>query len=176
MNEEEKIDPGHRKVVKILRIAGFILFVLGGVCILVAFINLIGVIMDGASGPPRLFWLFFIGIPLSFFGLVMISAGFAGKIARFQAAQYAPVAKDTFNYMAEGTQEGVKTIAKSITQGMEEGKTGVKEDAKSFLKCPACGFMETPEAKFCSGCGPRSLLLKQINNLPCSPLAEYSWR
>jgi len=153
MSEEEKIDPGHRKILKFLRTVGPILIVVGGLCILVAFINLISVIMEGASGPPRLFWLFFVGIPLSFFGLVMISFGFAGKIARFHAAQYAPVAKDTFNYMAEGTQDGVKTIAKSISQGIEEGKADVKADAKPSLHCPACGFAETTNAKFCSNCG-----------------------
>jgi hypothetical protein len=40
-----------------------------------------------------------------------------GKVARYSAAELAPVAKDTFNYVAKESSEGVSSIAKSIKQG-----------------------------------------------------------
>ena len=106
MSEEEKIDPGHQRVLKILRTVGPILLVLGALCMLVAFVDLVRVMMK-LSDWPRFFWLFFVGAPLTFFGVVLTSTGYAGRIARFHAAQYTPVAKDTFIYMAEGTQDGI---------------------------------------------------------------------
>ena len=152
MSEEEKIDPGHLKVLKVLRTVGPILLVLGGLCMLVAFIDLVRVMMD-ISDWPRFFWLFFVGGPLLFLGVAMTSTGYAGRIARFHAAQYAPVAKDTFNYMAEETQDGIKTVARSIAQGVQDAKEDVNEDEKARLRCPACGFVETGNATYCSGCG-----------------------
>lgn len=157
MSDEEKIDPGHRKVVAVLRIVGPLFLAMGGLCMLVAFIELVGVMNDMHSGPPCLFWLFFIGMPLLFIGFVMTLAGFAGKIARFQAAQYAPVAKDTLNYMAEGTQDAVKTVARAVGEGVGAGISAASPDAsesaKTICRCPKCGFAETTDAKFCSGCG-----------------------
>ena len=89
--EEEKINPGHEKTRKKLRIAGII-------CLAVGLpLSCIG-----------------IGIPLIFAGLVMTMYGFAGKMARYQAAEMAPVQKDAFNYIADGTQGGVKTVAKRL--------------------------------------------------------------
>lgn len=151
MSEEEKIDPGHQKVLKILRTVGPILLVLGALCMLVAFVDLVRVMMK-LSDWPRFFWLFFVGAPLTFFGVVLTSTGYAGSIARFHAAQYTPVAKDTFNYMAEGTQDGIKTVARSITQGIREGAAEGSDDLP-LQRCPACGYVETGDARFCSGCG-----------------------
>jgi hypothetical protein len=152
MSEEEKIDPGHQKVLKVLRTVGPILLVLGGLCTLVAFIDLVRVMMD-ISDWPRFFWLFFVGGPLIFLGSALTSTGYAGRIARFHAAQYAPGAKDTFNYMAEGTQDGIKTVARSVAEGIQEAGVAATSQSKETLKCPACGFVETGNAAYCSGCG-----------------------
>lgn len=153
MSDEEKINPGHRKAAKILRIGGLLILAIGLICTGIALFNFAGVMMDMHAGPPRLFWLGFIGLPLMFVGSAMTIFGFADKVARFHAAQYAPVAKDTFNYMAEGTQDGVKTVARSIAEGINEARADVKGDLGKTLRCPACGFAETPDARYCSGCG-----------------------
>jgi membrane protease subunit (stomatin/prohibitin family) len=133
--EEEIINPGHEKTRKKLRIAGIICLVAG------LPLSCIG-----------------IGIPLIFVGLVMTMYGFAGKMARYQAAEIAPVQKDTFNYMADGTKGGVKTVANAAGEGLATGfaaggMNAVPTNANAGIRCHKCNFIETPEAKFCSSCG-----------------------
>jgi hypothetical protein len=82
---------------------------------------------------PRLFWCFFVGMPFLFVGIIMCKLGYIGAVVRYLAGETAPVAKDTFNYMAEGTQDGVRTIARSAAEGMKEGlqqKQGSEEQAR----------------------------------------------
>ena len=73
------------------------------------------------SGPPVLFVRAFIGMPVLFIGIVMCMFGFMGALARYVTAEQAPVAKDTINYMAEGTQDAVRTVARVAAQGVAEG-------------------------------------------------------
>ena len=68
---------------------------------------------------------------------------FLGAIYRFVAGEAAPVAKDTFNYMATGTTDGVRDIASAIKQGFTGGA----------MTCPACGCNHDIDAKFCDNCG-----------------------
>jgi hypothetical protein len=69
------------------------------------------------GGPPEYFWCCFVGMPIMFVGGVMTKFAYMGKVARYSAAELAPVAKDTFNYVAKESSEGVSSIAKSIKQG-----------------------------------------------------------
>jgi hypothetical protein len=134
--EEEKINPSHEKTRNKLRKAGIICMI--------------------ASLP--LMCLPFIGFPLMFAGLIMTMFGYAGKMARYQAAEIAPVQKDTFNYMADGTKGGVKTVADAAGEGLATGfaaggmNPGTAESTPG-VRCHKCNFIETPEAKFCSECG-----------------------
>ena len=103
----------------------------------------------------------FIGFPLMFAGLVMTMFGYAGKMARYQAAEIAPVQKDTFNYMADGTKDGVRTVANAAGEGLvggfaAGGLTGAgaaAADSQPGVRCHKCNFVETADAKFCSKCG-----------------------
>ena len=52
---------------------------------------------------------------------MMCLFGFVGAFARYMAAEQAPVAKDTVNYMAENTQDAVRTVARVAAQGVTEG-------------------------------------------------------
>ena len=115
MSEEEKIDPGHGAVRGVLRLAGPVLIGIGGLCMVIAFVDFFSSV--NSSGPPKLFFLFFIGVPILFAGLVTTSAGFAGRIARYQAGEAAPVVKDTFHYMVEGTKDDVKTVTQPVRCG-----------------------------------------------------------
>ena len=137
--EEEKINPGHEQTRNKLRKAGLI-------CLIVAL---------------PLMCIPFIGFPLMFAGLVMTMFGFAGKMARYQAAEIAPVQKDTFNYMADGTKSGVRTVANAAGEGLTTGFAAGgmakiasdRRDSQPGVRCHKCNFVETPEAKFCSNCG-----------------------
>lgn len=154
--EEEKIDPGHRTPRTVLRVIGPVTFGIGVLLTAVALASF-GVAM--ATGrPPVLLVLAFFGLPLVFVGTIVTFAGYMGKIARFTQAETAPVARDTFNYLADGTKDGVKTVAAAIGEGIGAG-IGAAGDALVTAKktvevrCRKCSFMETADAKFCSGCG-----------------------
>ena len=78
----------------------------------------------GSFQPPRFFWCAFLGMPFLFVGLVLCGFGFQGAVLRYQLGEVAPVTKDTFNYLAEGTQEGMKTVATTIGEGIAAGMSG----------------------------------------------------
>ena len=147
MLEEQKINPKHREIRQVLRIAGPVAAGFG--CLLMA----IGVgsffLSFGGSGPPRFFWCAFLGMPILFVGVVMCMFGFMGAVARFQAGEVAPVGKDTFNYLAEGTKGGVQTLATAVGAGLTQGMAGTDKTAR----CPKCGHPNDADAKFCDECG-----------------------
>jgi len=95
---------------------------------------------------PKFFWCLFLGMPCVFFGGVMSKIAFMGSVARYMSAESAPVAKDTFNYMADGTKDGVRDIASAIREGM------VGEQDKGVC-CPDCKQPNDHDAKFCDACG-----------------------
>ena len=51
-------------------------------------------------------------------GGAMIKFAYIGTIARYSAGEIAPVAKDTFNYVAKGSAEGVSAIVQAIKQSL----------------------------------------------------------
>lgn len=112
--------PKHSGTRKFLRIAGPLILAIG------ALLEIIGIgsfmaSVNNKSWPPALFVCAFIGIPALFIGAVMCMFAFLGAFTRYLAAEQAPVAKDTINYLADGTQEAVKTVARAAAQGVAEG-------------------------------------------------------
>ncbi len=112
--------PRHNGVRRFLRIGGPIILAVGGLFALVG-VGSFFVAMINHSGPPALFFCAFIGLPLMFIGGAMCLFGFVGAFARYVAAEQAPVAKDTVNYMAANTQDAVRTVARAAAQGVTEG-------------------------------------------------------
>ena len=112
--------PKHSGVRKFLRTAGPLALAAGALLVVVGFGSFF-LSMVSHSGPPVLFVCAFIGMPLLFIGTVMCMFGFMGALARYVSAEQAPVAKDTINYMAEGTQDAVRTVARAAAQGVNEG-------------------------------------------------------
>ena len=147
--DEKQIDPGHSSARDTLRIVGPMIALVGLIFIIVGTVDFFRAF--GGDGPPKLFWCPFIGIPLLFVGGVLSSFGYMGKMARYQAQEMAPVAKDTFNYMAEGTSEGIKTVAGAIGQGLREG--GLGSGSQTMVRCHKCNALVGVDAKFCSQCG-----------------------
>ena len=173
VSDEEKINPGHETARNLLRIAGPIILAVGGLFMLVGLVSFFSAFGAG-MGPPRFFWCFFVGMPLLFVGVVMTNFGYMGAIFRYQAGEVAPVGKDTFNYMADGTQPGVRTIAAAIGAGLAEGANREKTNcpkcehandlearfchecgAAITKTCVSCGRVNEGDAKFCNGCGSR---------------------
>lgn len=141
---QQPIDNHHARKRHVLRIIGPIIFGLGLVLTAIGFGT---VVLGDPFGHKLLAALSFVGLPLMFVGAVLSMMGFSGAVARYQAGEYAPVATDTLNYMAEGTQDGVRTVAKAIGEGLR-GEAGSAE-----LTCPACGAANEAGSKFCDQCG-----------------------
>ena len=142
--------PEQNAVRGFLRKAGPLIFGAGLLCIIVAMVNFF--MAFGGGGPPRLFWLFFVGMPLLFVGGVMSQYGFMGVVARYFAGEVAPVASDAVNYMADETKSAVETVAKSAAKGVAEGiATGKMAAEQKF--CPHCGLAVKVDFKFCPKCG-----------------------
>ena len=145
MREEEKINPGHTQVRGALRTIGPCILAVGGILTLIGLGSFFS--SFGTFNPPRYFWCAFLGMPLMALGAGLTKFGYMGAVARYVAGEAAPVGKDTFNYIAEGTQDGVRTVAGAI----REGFTGVS--AGTEIQCSACSQTNDANAKFCSGCG-----------------------
>ena len=89
----------------------------------------------------------FIGVPLLFLGSVFTILGFLGDVARYQAQEVAPVGKDVVNYMVDGTKDSIKTVARSIKEGLSDDY-----DDKKVI-CERCFTENDSDAKYCDNCG-----------------------
>jgi len=145
----DKIDPRHEQSRSILRKVGISLIVVGAILTIIGIASFF--MAFGGMEPPRYFWCAFIGLPLGFAGLVMTSYGFMGAVARYSAEEFAPVGKDTFNYMAGGTKDSVKTLATAVGEGLRAGSSAPAPAER--VRCHKCNRANDVDAKFCSGCG-----------------------
>lgn len=109
----------HAAIRGLLRLGGGIALALGLLFMAVGLISFFS--SFGTFESPRYFWCMFVGMPLFGIGLGMLKAGYLGAITRYMANETAPVAKDTINYIGEGTQPGVKATARAIAEGLREG-------------------------------------------------------
>lgn len=98
-------------------------------------------------------------------GVVMTKFGYMGRVARYVAEEIAPVANDTINYMADGTQNAVRTVARSVSAGIVQGMASAN-GAGAALACPQCGGQNPPDSQFCQQCGSAmSKLCKGCNQV-----------
>ena len=116
--------PQHNRTRSFLRVAGPVLAAGGLIFIIIGMVSFFSAF--GGGGPPRFFWCSFVGMPLLFVGSVMCMFGFLGAVARYTAAEQVPVATDAINDLAEGTQEAIKTVARSITEVVTEAQSKTK--------------------------------------------------
>jgi hypothetical protein len=120
MDDRQLSSPHHQTTRSVLRIGGPILAVVGLIFLIVGLVDFFGAF--GGGGPPQRFWCFFVGMPLLFVGLVMTQFGYLGAFYRYVATEATPVATDAFNETADGIQPGVRKIARSIAEGLNEGQ------------------------------------------------------
>ena len=165
MNEKQ-IDPGHSSTRNVLRTVGPVLALLGLGLATVGLVDFFRAF--GGSAEPRYFWCAFLGLPLLGVGLMLTKLGYLGKFIRYMAQEAAPPARDTFNYMAEGTQKGVKMVAGAIGQGLKEGGLG-PSGAATKIRCHKCNALNDTGARFCDQCGQAMAKSK-----PCPQCAEVN--
>jgi hypothetical protein len=151
----KSIDQNHQQKRKFLRTLGPIILIIGLILLVIA----ISSFFSGFSNPgigmmeDNKFFLAFIGMPLIFVGVAMTGAGFMGSVARYQASEMAPVAKDTVNYMVEGTKDSIKEVSKSIQEGINEGNGMMQSSDDAGLFCTQCGRQQEADARYCKYCG-----------------------
>jgi hypothetical protein len=143
MNDEERINPGHTETRAALRVIGPLVAAVGLVFVVIGLGSFFA--SFGSFQPPRYFWCAFVGLPLLGLGVFITKVAYMGRFFRYVAGESAPVVKDTFNYMAEGTQQGIRTLAGAVGDGLR--------GAESRSTCSKCGQSNDAEAKFCRKCG-----------------------
>lgn len=135
----------HDQARSTLRILGPAVLGVGLIFVAVGMISFFSSI--GSFQPPQYFWCCFVGLPITVVGIGMTKFAFMGTVARFAAAELAPVGKDTINYMATGTREAVRTVTSAIKEGLSE------PTSNESTPCPGCDTMNDGHAKFCDECG-----------------------
>ena len=113
--------PKHKATRSLLRVVGPSIALVGLIFLIVGAVNFFS--SFGGFEPPRLFWCFFVGMPLLFAGIVLSMLGFMGAVARYAAAEQVPVATDAINDLADGTRGAVKTVARAVAEGVNEAQT-----------------------------------------------------
>lgn len=157
------IRDSHTPLRNALRVVGPVVFLIGAGFMAVGLVDFFGAMAHSMrSGPtfghdpagtPDKFWCLFVGMPLLALGGWLTAAGFMGAVARYAASEAAPVGKDTFNYMAEGTQDGVRTVVRSVAAGLRDGADPPGGAGDAALACPGCDAVNDAGSKFCDQCG-----------------------
>lgn len=150
MKDERKIDPNHHQIRGLLRTVGPVVLGIGLLFTAVGFISFFQAF--GTFGPPRYFWCVFVGFPLIALGATMSKFGYLGAFSRYVMGEFAPVQKDTFNVLAEGTRPGVETLARAVGQGFAAA-AGTTAGMDRELQCPRCDAPYEASARFCTQCG-----------------------
>lgn len=143
MRKEKFMTEQHQKTRSFFRFLGPVLLVIGVICLIVALIDFFT--LQGFE-EPKFFWLFFVALPILFIGFVLAGLGFGGAIAKYESREYAPVVKDTINYLATETASGVKEISKAIQEGASSTHS---------MTCSKCNEENPIHAKFCNDCGEK---------------------
>lgn len=97
-------------------------------------------IVFGSFESPKLTWLFIIAMPLVTGGSICLKYGYMGAVIRYTSSEVAPVAKDTVNYMIDGTKDSIAGVIQEVR-------------GEKFNTCPKCNKKNPHTAKFCDNCG-----------------------
>jgi hypothetical protein len=131
------------------RAGGVAVFGIGLVLTVIAFADFF--IAFGGSGPPTLFFLAFIGIPLMGVGGWLLLAGFGGAAAKYAAGELAPTAKNAIGSLGlGGAGQTCPQCGSSVTATAK-----FCDECGSALSrtCPSCGNANAADARFCTECG-----------------------
>lgn len=137
MNKNGK---NHARTKLMLKIFGILLTAAGVTFAAVGFASFFGSM--GGGGMPDKFWCCFVGFPLLFAGISMLSFGFRREITTYVKNESVPVV----NEAAEETKPALRAIGSALREGMSEAEANTSV-------CSACGQKNGADAKFCGNCG-----------------------
>jgi len=152
----DDINPGHSQIRGILRIAGPGLILLGAALILSGFTmnkepktaffdNADQHFRESKELRGNQTSRIVPGMLCLILGIAASRFAFQGAVARYQAAEYAPVVTDTANYVARGAKQGIREVSSAIADGIRSEREGVT--------CPSCSTANDADARFCDNCG-----------------------
>lgn len=144
MSRRSRINPAHTTQRATARTLGILLVVVGAIFSLIGFVDFFGAF--GGNGIPTKFWCLFVGFPLLGIGSALLKVGYLGAMTRYVAGETAPVVKDTFDYLADGTAASVKKTARAVHDGL-------RDDPDAARHCAKCGDANAADARFCDACG-----------------------
>lgn len=98
----------HEKLKKKLKIAGFVLVIVGAVLTLAAFIDFFITVGNPDKGMPKLFFLAFIGLPMLGIGAGLLTFAFRREIATYSKNESVPVINEASSEIAPAIQNVVK--------------------------------------------------------------------
>jgi ribosomal protein L40E len=186
--EPNAIDPRHSGPRTVLRTLGPVLIIVGVILLIVGVTKMFGIGQSSRAMPSfntpfetaardmhndfdstrdRSFGGFGIvalGMLCTAVGIGMTSYGYMGRVARYVAGEIAPVGVDTFNAVAAGSQNGIRTVSKAIGEGLGQAvgaaRAGVAaagtdsaSAGKVVVRCHKCNADNAAGAKFCAQCG-----------------------
>ena len=162
MRNSQYLDSNHQSKQSVLRLVGPIVLLTGFIFTAIGMGSFFSSFGSIGAGPPRYFWCCFVGMPLMALGMGICKFAFLGTVTRYVANETAPVGKDVVNYMADGTQDAVRTMASAVADGL----TG-REEVDSGLPCGSCGEENDADARFCKNCG-----VNIVTELRCQSCGE----
>ena len=158
-NEEnhQKIKRKLKKSSKICLAIGIPVLIAGIVLFIIGFSNFNSSSISTAGSKMAMLaagsFVIFIGFVLIAVGVYTTFFAHAREISSYTASSVAPVIKDTAEYLAPTTNNVVKGIAGSISEGIAQGKSAVNKNGEEVVVCQKCRKKNHKDAKFCSNCG-----------------------
>lgn len=122
---------------------GLLFLIPGIILIIIAFLDFF------SGGFPELFFLFFIGMPLTFIGYVIFMNTNLTKIARYRANRINPIIKDSYDYINENKINCPKCEEQNDKDAEYCEKCGTQ--LKTF--CKYCGEEISFDSQYCKKCG-----------------------
>lgn len=160
----DKLD--HAGLRNALQVVGPVIVLIGMVLSAIGFVNFFSSVNNNFGGPPRYFWCAFIGLPMIGLGGSLCKFAYMRAVTRYMADEVAPVGKDVVNYMADGTQDAVRTIATAVSDAIRSG--AAPEDAAA-VRCRSCHAENDASANFCKACGQ-----PLTRSIPCHSCGEQN--
>jgi hypothetical protein len=165
-DEKEQAEQRHLKVKKIMTIVGAALLAVGVILIIVFFIDFVNSLSSSKFGPPELFWLSFIGFPMTGIGCSLLFTARRGDIAKFSmrenstvineySERIAPAARNFASAAREGfSDDADKVVCAKCGEKLERGAAFCTAcGAELKVVCNKCGGKNDANAKFCKHCG-----------------------
>lgn len=140
------MQPGTRRG---LQIGGIVCLVIGLPLMMGApLLGLGGAVVGMGAGPEAMFGSFAAAVALSMLGFVLVVAGLLMVRFGFMKA----VSEVTATETAGAVEHASGAVGRGVGKGLADAGHSLG-GAVVRLKCRACGYLDSEDASFCSGCG-----------------------